>query len=262
MAVFVSITWTLIAAFASTVDNLYPPLKSLSYFLLLTAPVLIFWAAFWIRRRGRKTSDSDAAEPAELTGAGYLGGVPPEATAGWEYIGPAAAAAHSLYGFGGWSLLLLLQMILGPIAALGSMGMIADMLTKLASYSVRFPDLYFLVRVEQGAAIFYFILSVVLSVLFFRKKGTFQMAYLYVAIYLAMTFVFESVATYMVYQKFDRSIPATIAGEFEKSAAQVTTLLLCCVYVLRSRRVNVTFRHRVWKYSGLNARLRDSEIHP
>jgi hypothetical protein len=158
----------------------------------------------------------------------------------WIEVPQPTARAHPLYGPKGWLVLLAIGLGLSPFGAL--IEMLKDPLTQ--DDIDRFPWLPSLVSIELGAVIAAGLFSWVLCWALLTCKRWFPTGYLvFVAVILAFPFV-DAAATIAAFAAHGFTLGLADVLDPHDTAAPAPSLLWC-IYVVKSRRVNVTYRNRL-----------------
>lgn len=223
LIIAVSAAWAVVAALMADSASRYSDFELREWlppFLAFSAPAWLFWSCGWIfnwslpfRRRPEKR---------------------------WITVSPEEATRHPLYGVRGWAAFLAAGMWAAFIVLLVSAGVMAVAVgglptTKPQAYDFLSTSLVFLGATASGL--------VVLSI--HKRFPKFQLIIIAAYVYFS-AFPFIDTALFVAILEPNSFIKSRIwDGALRDTAKHLPTTLLWAAYVIRSRRINVTFRHRI-----------------
>lgn len=232
--VVLSVVWTVIIILAVTKSaNRYWDFADHAIpIIIFTAPVWIFWSSAWIWPSKFEAFFNSTSNSKELKQ--------------WVYVEESVAQTHLYYGVGGWAALIVLGLSLSPLKILVEF-YAQDINLNDFAHIDGFVALY---RAEEITNWVLAAFSLVTLYHLIKHKAEFQKMYLLLVVATILIPIVDAVAVLAVFDNADIQITIDdlfTEQEIIKQIALSITSILWLLYVLKSKRINITTRKRLRK---------------
>lgn len=163
---------------------------------------------------------------------------------GWVAVSPEVARTHPLYGIGGWLILVIIGMVLTPIRS----AVVLYPIYSEVDFASLPTDFQTLLYVEIGFNLLLIVWTIVNLVLLLMRHPAFPTSYVTLLAFALAFVVVDAIAVKLMMDHLGQAM--TWAETFDPETLREIgrTAIAAAIwipYTIVSRRVNVTYRHRV-----------------